>query len=115
MFRFSNIVKIQGENGSVIEKIISEGKEMNENINDTENETECASVKDPLSIHRISSNGQLFFSQIPNITNEENFIIVPGQRKIPVLILSDEFCEDQAFSCLFTTGHLAVLLLGMFQ
>ena len=115
MFRFSNIVKIQGENGSAIEKIISEGKEMSENINDTKNETECASVKDPLNIHRISSNGQLFFSQIPNITNEENFIIVPGQRKIPILVLSDKFCEDQAVSCLFTTGHLAVLLLGMFQ
>ena len=61
MFRFSNIVKIQGENGSAIEKIISEGKEMSENINDTESEIECASVEDPLNIHRISSNWTTFF------------------------------------------------------
>ena len=40
---------------------------------------------------------QLFVSEIPNIINDENVIIAPGQGKTPVSILRDEFCEQQAF------------------
>ena len=62
---------------SVTKKIL-DGKEMRENINDTEEETEYASVEDPLNIHRIASNETTLISEIPDIINEENVIIAPG-------------------------------------
>ena len=43
-------------------------------------------------------------SEIPNITDQENVIIAPGQGKTPVSILSDEFCEEQAFPHLLPEG-----------
>ena len=48
MFKFSDIVEIQGETGNVTEKNISDGKEMTENVNYKRSETEFASVEDPL-------------------------------------------------------------------
>ena len=55
-FRFSDInVEIQGENEIVIEKFVFDGKEMRQNISDTENETEYASVEDSLNMHRTTS------------------------------------------------------------
>ena len=36
---------------------------------------------------------QQVVSEIPNIINEENLIIVSAQGKIQVSILSDKFCE----------------------
>ena len=48
MFKFSDIVEIQGETESVTEKNISDGKEMTENVNCKRSETEFASVEDPL-------------------------------------------------------------------
>ena len=48
MFKFSDIVEIQGETESVTEKNISDGKEMTENVNYKRSETEFASVEDPL-------------------------------------------------------------------
>ena len=60
-------------------------------------ETEYGSVEDPLSKHRTGSNETALVSEIPNITNDENVIIAPRQGKDPVSILSDEFCEEQAF------------------
>ena len=44
-------------------------------------ETEYASVEDPLSMHRTASNETTLISQFPNITNEKNVIIAPGQGK----------------------------------
>ena len=38
------------------EKNISDGKEMSDNINDTINETDFASVEDSLNMHRTASN-----------------------------------------------------------
>ena len=55
-----------------------DGKEMRENINDTEEETEYASFEDPLNMHRIASNEATLISEIPDIINEENVIIAPG-------------------------------------
>ena len=75
MCRFSNIE-------SVIEKIVSVGKEMNENMNDTE--IEYSLVKYSLNIHRSASNEATLVSEIPNIINEKNVILAPGQEKIPV-------------------------------
>ena len=69
---------------------------MTENINDR-SKTEFASDEDPLKMHRTASNEITLVSEIPNIINNKNNIIAPGQRKTPVSILSDEFCEEQAF------------------
>ena len=75
---------------------MSDGKEMTKNINDR-SETEFASVEDPLNLYRNASNEANLVSEIPNIINDENVIIGPGQGKKPASILSDEFCEKQAF------------------
>ena len=55
-------------------------------------------------MHRTASNETTLISEIPNIINEEKITIAPGQRKKPVSILSDEFCEEQAFPYLLPTG-----------
>ena len=77
---------------------------MTENMNDTRTETKFASVEDTLNMHRTASNETTLVSEIPNIINEENVIIAPGQGKIPVSILIDKFCEEQAFSYLLLIG-----------
>ena len=77
MLRFSDIVKIQGENNTAIEKIISDRTEVSESINDTE--IESASVEDPQGMQRTASTALI--SEISNIFNEESFIIAPGQGK----------------------------------
>ena len=41
-------------------------------------------------MHRTATNETNLISEIPNITNEENVIIVPGQEKTPVSILGNE-------------------------
>ena len=97
MFRFSSAFETQGETESVTEKYISSGKEMSENINDTTNEIEFASLEDPLIMHRTATNEATAVSQITNITDEETVTIAPRQRKIVFSILTDEFCEKQAF------------------
>ena len=50
MFKFSDIAETQEETKSVIEKNISYGKEMRDNITVTRSETEFASVEDPLNM-----------------------------------------------------------------
>ena len=62
------------------------------------------SVEDPLNKHRTGSNETALVSEIPNIINDENIIIVPGQGKNPVSILSDQFYEEQAFPYLLSKG-----------
>ena len=102
-FKFSDIVEIQGHSEWVTEKHVSSGKEMTENINDR-SKTEFASDEDPLKMHRTASNEITLVSEIPNIINNKNNIIASGQRKTPVSILSDEFCEEQAFPYLLPKG-----------
>ena len=53
---------------------------MAENRNDR-NGIEFASVKDPLNMHRTASNEITLVSEIPNIINNKNGIIGPGQEK----------------------------------
>ena len=65
MFRFSDIVEIQGRNKNVTEKIISDGKEVRVNRNNTE--TDYDSVEDPLNTHRTASNDTALVFEIPNI------------------------------------------------
>ena len=50
---------------------------MSENINDTE--TEYATIEDPLSLHRTSSNVTCVISEIRNIIIEENVILQQGK------------------------------------
>ena len=62
---------------------------MTENVNYIRSETEFASVEDPPNMYRTALNETTLASEIPNIINEENVIIAPGQGKIPVSILRD--------------------------
>ena len=78
MSRFSNIVENR-KNESVTGKIISDGNELSEIMHGID--IEYVSVKDPLNLHRATSNETAFASEIPNIINEENVIISPGQGK----------------------------------
>ena len=75
---------------------------MTEDMNDR-SETEFASVEDLLNMQRIASNERFLVFQIQNIINDENVIIAPGQGK-KVSVLSDEFCEEQAFPYLLPKG-----------
>ena len=42
--------------------------------------------------------------EIPSMINDQNVINAPGQGKKRVSILSDEFCEKQAFLYLLAKG-----------
>ena len=55
MFKFSNIVEIQGQSDCATEKNVSDGKEMTENLNDR-SETKFDSLEDPLNMQRTASN-----------------------------------------------------------
>ena len=55
MFKFSDIVEIQGQSKCVTEKNISYGKEMTENINER-SKTEFFSFEDPPNMCRTASN-----------------------------------------------------------
>ena len=73
------------------------------------NETEYDLVEDSLIMHRTGSNETALVSEIPYIINDENVIMTPRQKKKKkkkktVSILSDEFCEEQAFPYLLPKG-----------
>ena len=76
MFKFSDIVEIEGQSECVTGKYVSDKKEMTENINGR-SETQFALVEDPLNMHRTASNETNLVSEIPNIINKEN-VIAPG-------------------------------------
>ena len=97
MLNFPDINKNQEETESVTENGISHGKEINKNNNENASEAEYASVEDPLNMHRTATNETPLISEIPNIINEENAIIVQGQGKSPVSSSGDRFCEEQTF------------------
>ena len=61
-------------------------------------------------MHKTTTNETPLISEIPNISNEENVIIAPGQGKTPVSILRDAFCEEQAFSYLLPEGKFGYRL-----
>ena len=95
-------MKIKSE--SVTENGISDGKKMNKNNNEIASEAEYASVDDPLNMHRTATNETTPISEIPNIINEKNVIIAPGQGNSPDSILGDEFREEQVFHYLLSKG-----------
>ena len=61
-------------------------------------------MEDRGSINRTGSNETPLVLEIPFIINDENVITASEQRKKPVSILSDEFCEEQAFFYLAPKG-----------
>ena len=65
MFKFSDIVEIQGQSESVTEKNTSDRKEITENINDRRG-AEFASVEDPLNMYRTALNEIALVSEILN-------------------------------------------------
>ena len=99
MLKFSDFVEMQGETEKGTAESICNPKE---NVN--ESESEYASVEDRLNIHRTASKETTLVSAIPNIVSNQNNIIAPGQGKTPISVLSDEFCEEQAFPYLLPTG-----------
>ena len=54
-------------------------------------------------------------SEFPNIIIQENVVFVPGQGILPVFILNDKFCEEQAFPHLFLQINLAITILKIVQ
>ena len=62
----------------LLKKNVLDGKEMTENINDR---SEFALLEDHLNMQRTASNETSVVSEIPNMINEENVIIAPGQGK----------------------------------
>ena len=79
---------------------------MSENTNGRR-ETEFISVEDPLNMHRTTSNETTLVSEIPNIINDENALTKTGQGKERLSILSNEFCENQAFPYLLRKGKFS--------
>ena len=79
MFRFSDIVQIQGENEGIADKNFLDGKRKRESI--TETDTEYSSVEYLINMHRIASNQTSLVPKIPNKINEKNTIIASGQGK----------------------------------
>ena len=83
--------------------------------NENTSEPEYASVEDPLNMQRTATNETTLISDIPNMINEENVIIVPCQGKTPVSILGDKFCEEQAFPYFLPKGKFGLVCLEIFQ
>ena len=80
LLKFSDIVQIQGKSECLTEKIVSDKKEMTENIYDG-SEIEFASVEDPLNVHTTASNETTLVSEIPYTINEEKYYNCTGAKK----------------------------------
>ena len=61
-----------------------------------------------------ASNETILAYEIPNIIDEENVIIVVGQGKAPVLILSGNFWKNKTFLILFLKLSLIITFLKTF-
>ena len=61
-------------------------------------------LDDPLNLHRVAANETTLISEIPDIIDEGNITIAPGQGRFLLSILRDDYCEELAFSYLFSTG-----------
>ena len=113
MFRFSDIVEVQGQKNPVTEKIVSNGTEMSESTNDTE--TEYSSVEVLLSMHIIAFNKTTPYSEIPKITMRQVLLLHQDNGKNQFQHLGDKFCEEQDFLIFFLRVDLAIMPLKIFQ
>ena len=77
---FLIFLKFKDNMSVLLKKNVLDGKEMTENINDR-SETEFALLEDHLNMQRTASNETSVVSEIPNMINEENVVIAPGQGK----------------------------------
>ena len=66
---FSDIVEINGKNESVNGKIVSDGKETREKINDTESAADYVPVENPLNMNRTTSNNKTLLSKKRSINS----------------------------------------------
>ena len=81
LLKFSDIVQIQGKSECLTEKIVSDKKEMTENIYDR-SEIEFASVEDPLNVHTTASNETTLVS-----VNSKHFYIFFLRVNLTIMVL----------------------------
>ena len=67
-------------------------------------EIEC--MENPLDEYRTPANETALIAEIPSLSDvEESISLSPGEGKIPVSPLNDQFCEELAHPHLFPTGR----------
>ena len=86
---------------------------MSENRNVAE--TEHISVEVPLNMYRTASNETDLVSETPNVINEENFIIAPGQGKNQFQFSVIIFVKSKHFLILILRVNLTIKLLEIIQ
>ena len=52
-----------------------------------------------------TSNETVLVSEVPNIVQNENLIVAPGQGKSPISVFNDSHCEELAFPYLLPRGR----------
>ena len=110
LLKFSDIVQIQGKSECLTEKIVSDKKEMTENIYDR-SEIEFASVEDPLNVHTTASNETTLVSEIPYTINEEKYYNCTGAKKRFEVI---NFVNSKHFYIFFLRVNLTIMVLEIF-
>ena len=110
LLKFSDIVQIQGKSECLTEKIVSDKKEMTENIYDG-SEIEFASVEDPLNVHTTASNETTLVSEIPYTINEEKYYNCTGAKKRFEVI---NFVNSKHFYIFFLRVNLTIMVLEIF-
>ena len=61
-------------------------------------------MNDPLNARRAAGYEITLVPEIPRIIDDDNIMMAPGPRKIPVSILNDNHFEELVFPYLFPTG-----------
>ena len=110
LLKFSDIVQIQGKSECLTEKIVSDKKEMTENIYDR-SEIEFASVEDPLNVHTTALNETTLVSEIPYTINEEKYYNCTGAKKRFEVI---NFVNSKHFYIFFLRVNLTIMVLEIF-
>ena len=63
------------------------------------------SNEDPLSTFRSAAVETVLISEVPHLLlDKENAVIAPGEGKVPLSVIDDEYCEELAHPHLFPTG-----------
>ena len=74
---------------------------MSKDTSGTRKKIKLALGEDSINMHSTALNETPLVFEIESTIYKETFIIAPGQRKIPISILNDKFCEIQVFPHLF--------------